>query len=144
MAKRLKETKKTTPQAVEKLEQRTKVIQLRMQGYSYAEIAGIVGVSKARSYQIIQEYIQEYREQHAESIDQMVELDCQRMDTLMRSLWTRFDDGDTAAAALILKLLERRARLFGFDAPEKQNIETSTKAYVTFSPDEWPAMEKKS
>lgn len=138
MAERLKPKKRTTPQAVEKVEQRSKVIHLRLQGYSFSEIAASSGISKTRAYQIVQEYIQEYRKDHAESIEQMVELDSQRMDNLMRALWTRFNDGETPAAGLILKLLERRAKMLGFDAPEKKTIDASYKAYVGFNPDEWP------
>lgn len=124
--------KRTTKVAVEKVDQRTRIVQLRVQGYSFSEIGEMIGISKVRAYQIIQEYIQQYRKEHAESIEDMVELDCQRIDSLMRALWGRFNDGETNAAALILKCIERRAKMLGIDAVEDPREDVIVKAYKVF------------
>ena len=87
----------------------------------------------------MQEYIQEYRKDHAESIEQMVS-SIPRMDNLMRALWTRFNDGDTGGG-IDFEAAGTQNQDAGFDAPEKKTIDASYKAYVGFNPDEWPSKE---
>jgi DNA-directed RNA polymerase specialized sigma subunit len=142
MPRRKSGTRRTNSESVANLAKRDLIVDLRLKGHSYPAIAKEVELSTGRVYQIVQEYVQEYREKHAEKIEHMIELEGQRIDRLMAVLWTRFEQGETPAASLILKALERRAKMLGMDKEEKSQVEMVIKGYRNFSPDEaWPNQE---
>lgn len=59
-----------------------------------------------------------------ESADALIELEMQRLDLLQSAVWSKAVAGDTFAVASVLRIMERRARLAGIDAPVKASIET--------------------
>jgi hypothetical protein len=142
MPKRKPGTYRTNKDSVAKLEQRDRIIELRIKGYSYPAIAKELKLSTVRPYQIVQEYVKEYREKHAEQIEHMVEIELQRLDLLTTKLWSAFEAGEIAAAGLLLRTSERRAKMLGFDSQEKGELQIQIKGYRGFSPDEWPEQVK--
>lgn len=144
MAKRKLTTYRTNKEALVKLEQRNIIIDLRIKGHSYPVIAKESKISTSRAYQIVQEYIKEHREKHADKIDHMIEIDTQRIDKLMSQLWKKWEEeGEIAAAGMILKAMERRAKMLGLDSQEKSSVEIQMKWYEKFDPNaDWPEQVK--
>jgi hypothetical protein len=60
------------------------------------------------------------RETVAEKAEQIRELELKRLDRFQRSLQPAANKGDAKAVLAILKVMERRAKLLGLDAPTKQ------------------------
>jgi hypothetical protein len=48
-----------------------------------------------------------------------------RLDRLQRAYWPAALGGDVGAARLVLRVIDRRARLFGLDAPIKVSTEVT-------------------
>jgi hypothetical protein len=90
------------------------VCALRSQGVAYAEIAERLGLSgKGQAYRVCQRAL---RRIPADGVAEMRALEGHRLDVLTTTLWPRVIGGDLGAISTCLKVMERRARLFGLDA----------------------------
>lgn len=99
-------------------------------GASYAQIADagdparpgetLYG-NKGTAYNAVQSAI----ERHSGFYDaeQMRIVEAQRIDALQRALWPKALNGDPWAVLRCKELMERRAALFGLDAPKRQTVE---------------------
>ena len=54
-----------------------------------------------------------------EPADEVRDLEVARLDAMLLPLWRRVQQGDERAVDRALKIMERRARLLGLDAPSK-------------------------
>lgn len=97
-----------------------RVFEMRIQGFTFEQIASEVG------YQGASGAWQAYRrvkETHIfESVEEARQLELMRLDELMYALWDRALGGDLSAVTGILKIMDRRAKLIGLDKPEKIDV----------------------
>ena len=94
-----------------------RVFELRIQGFTFEQIASEVGYQGASG--AWQAY-QRVKESHIfESIDEARQLELMRLDELQFAIWDRAIDGDLPAAHCVLKIMDRRAKLLGLDKPAK-------------------------
>lgn len=103
------------------LAKEAKVLDLRRAGFTFQRIAEEVGYRQAsgaqRAYnRIMARNIPQAPEEHRQQ-----ELD--RLDRMQVALWPRAMKGDDKAINTIIRLMERRARLVGIDAPTKIQAE---------------------
>lgn len=95
-------------------------LRLRTSGSSYQQIADKLGYKDPSSaYKVIQ---RELKANIKESGDELVTLSLLELDQLQRSFQDTAERGDTRAAKIILEIMDRRAKLLGLNAPEKQEI----------------------
>lgn len=99
---------------------RQRVLDLTIQGNSIRAVAAIVGKSPTRVHQVLSSALDEFAAQSQKSTQQIVDVEIARLDQLMFSHWAFRADPDHAA--IILKLMERRARLQGLDQPTQSEI----------------------
>lgn len=113
-------------------ERRNRALEWRRRGLTIRQIAARLECSVGRAHQLIEEAIAAIPRENAEAV-RMMELE--RIDRMLRGLWrpSLVDvkgnlirggalDGEPKAVAASVKLMERRARLLGLDAPVKQEI----------------------
>jgi hypothetical protein len=103
------------------LAKEAKVLDLRRAGFTFQRIAEEVGYNQAsgaqRAYnRIMARNIPQAPEEHRQQ-----ELD--RLDRMQVALWPRAMKGDDKAINTIIRLMERRARLVGIDAPTRIQAE---------------------
>lgn len=105
-------------------------IELRKAGWNHTQIAQELRVKQQTVAKWIREELQALREECQESIMEMIEIESLRYDALLKAFW---DDAikhrNFKAADIILRIWERKAKLLGLDAPEKQavmNIEATS------------------
>jgi hypothetical protein len=108
---------------LELVEKETTIIELRQEGYVWREIAvmvdmSIAGVAKAYKRALT-------RHPHA-TIDEHRELELNRLDTLQRTFWKSAVAGNQRAAEFVLRIIEKRAKLLGLEAPLKIQAEVVT------------------
>lgn len=99
------------------------VVQLRIAGNTFDQIATQLGLSGRSSANRI--YRRVLDATVAEPAAELRQLEGARLDALQAQWWPRAVDGNYRAAQIILKLMERRARLFGLDAPQRVNVNTT-------------------
>jgi len=119
-------SRKNAPEP-EVLERENKIIELRRAGATWAVIAERVGYASAsgayNAYQriaerVIRPNLEEYRD---------MELD--RLDRLQMGVWAKALNGDSRAVDSVLRIIDRRTRILGLDAPKEVNLKAEVTTY---------------
>jgi IS30 family transposase len=117
-----------SPPKLSSAEKKAKAVELRRKGYQFKEIGRELGVTEGRAHQIISEECKRWRDNSQEAVEDLRQFEAMELEELRKHLWQMIDNAEDPAAltpALIdkfLKLQERRAKLFGLDAPEKKEL----------------------
>lgn len=96
-------------------------VQLRRQGLSYQDIGARLGVDKKTAWTYVQRAMAERARETATDRDALIGEQVEIIDTIIEGLLPKAAAGDARAAEVLLKALERHARLFGLDAPVRVN-----------------------
>jgi hypothetical protein len=115
---------KTSPKMIAAREKRQQAIRLRRAGVQYDEIAARVGFKDRRSAQ--RAVVKELESFPPEDVAIVRAMEVERLDALLFSQWRRAMDGDGWAVDRVLRVMERRSRLLGLDAPMRQQLEVIT------------------
>lgn len=102
------------------VERQRRALELRTAGMTLERIAqslGYQGPSGAR-----QAIASALKRTIAEPADALRVLEAIRLDRLQAAVWTKALGGDLPAVDRVLKIMERRARLLGLDAPQTVNV----------------------
>ena len=116
MAKRQKQTAKILKLA----ERRKAEFELRKTGASYQAIADHFGIDISTAYQDVMGILRGIREETLETAADVREMEINRLDRLMMGHWKRAAGtgeipADEKATAIIMQIMNRRARLMGID-----------------------------
>jgi hypothetical protein len=112
--------KKSVPP--EQFDKENAVLELRRSGETWQRIAQVVGYANASGAQ--KAYSRIVNRVQRESVEEIRDLELDRLDRIMRAYWKpAIVDGDKKAADLVLKVIDRRAKLLGLDAPQKLQAE---------------------
>lgn len=107
------------------LEKERKAIELRRAGYTYDEIAQAIGYADhTGARDAVTRAIR--RATNEAGVGELRQQELDRLDRLQRSVWTNAIQGDLQAVATVLRIIDRRAKLLGLDAPVKQEITVET------------------
>ena len=110
--------------SVATVEREAQALSLRRRGMPYNDIATYMGLSgPGAAYRIVQRGLCRLIQEPADDVRAM-ELD--RLDTFLFRLSGRIELGDTKAIDTALKVMDRRAKLMGLDAPTKVQAEVTT------------------
>jgi len=105
----------------ELLAKELKVLDLRRAGFTFMRIAEETGYKQASGAQRAYKRIMDRTKPQAVEEHRWQELD--RLDRMQVALWPRAMKGDDKAINTIVRLMERRARLVGIDAPTRIQAE---------------------
>ena len=124
---------RTQPRLVVAAERRERALQLRAQGYRYRQIADELGYCDTSSaWNAVKQALDELNQRTADQADRYRMLEDQRLDMLAAPLWRRLtrtvtdpQTGDETtepnyrAIDRLLRIAERRARLWGLDETDR-------------------------
>jgi hypothetical protein len=110
---------KTDAGAAARLKRLAEALELRRAGLGFEEIGQRLGIQKSQAHRDVSRALDEARAQIRASADEMKTEDLSRLDALMTGLWPRARKGEAVAVDRVLKIMERRAKLLGLDAPTK-------------------------
>jgi hypothetical protein len=99
------------------------VLELRLQGYTFDVIAEHVGYASPGSAH--NAYKRGLMRTLQEPSQELRDLEIARLDRLMNGVWEKALLGDVPAVNAVLKILERRAKMLGLDAPAKIQAEVT-------------------
>jgi hypothetical protein len=106
-----------SPTTVKRTERRRQAFALRMGGATYVEIAGAMGISRQAAHQLVKWTLEDTRTKLFEDIESVRALEVRRTEALVLGLWPNRQQPRYADS--ILRIMERRARLLGLDAPTR-------------------------
>jgi len=113
--------RKNDPAVIEK---ERKVLEMRLAGITFELIAKQVGFASAGA--CYNAYKRALVRTLQEPADAVREAEIARLDRLMQGVWTQALRGETRSVDAVLRIMDRRARLLGLDAPIKQQLEVNT------------------
>jgi len=102
------------------IEREIACLRLRKAGLSYRAIAAELNISPSGAYKAVTRALRKLNEKSAEATAEVRALEVQRLDDLLENLWPYRHK--PAYVDRILRVMERRARLLGLDAPERREI----------------------
>jgi hypothetical protein len=103
----------TTEQLAEVRKTEEDVMALRVKGLSFAKIDKTLDISN--SARVFRRAIQRAGENQTYVRAEAIRLEAERMDALQEGIWDRAVNGDSRAVEVALRILERRANMFGLD-----------------------------
>ena len=125
---RRKGRSKTDPQAVENtLVLMPKVATMRASGASFRAIGAALGIDHTWARTLLLKALEEVTDETAEMLRKQ---EGERLDLLQRGVWADALAGDTKATTAVLRIMERRAKLFGLDAPIKVAVDADVDAQI--------------
>ena len=124
---------------LETAKRRAAVLELRLSGVTYRQIARKVreqfgperlprGWDERQAAQDVKRELERQRKENSEKANEIFEMELARLDRLLVSIWEKATDGNVAAIDRCLRIMERRARFLGLDAPDKHNIQADLPA----------------
>jgi len=112
---------KAKPGRVGRREKVQQALNLRAAGGSYSAIAETMGLkgkqARVRAYELVMEGLADLEARVKESAARTRAIELLRCDTLMLKLWPSASNPRVTDS--ILRVMERRAKLLGLDAPQK-------------------------
>ena len=95
-------------------------LELRKRGLSYRQIAAQTGYKSAQAaHKAVMTALQRTTQEPA---DEVRKLELERLDALLFGVWEAAINGDDKAVNNALRIMERRAKLLGLDAPVKNEV----------------------
>ncbi|OED40295.1 hypothetical protein ACH42_17210 [Endozoicomonas sp. (ex Bugula neritina AB1)] len=105
--------------ALKTSELRRKSLELRTLGLSYQQIADQLGCSKSAAHKAVLHSLKEIADETKSLAKLNMALDLQRLDWIIREAMKLALKGDLQAMDRIMKAIDRRAKIYGFEAPQK-------------------------
>lgn len=133
---------KTSPETAEAKMRAAKALELRMEGKTFATIAKEAGYNSPQAaHDAVKRALDATLREPA---DRLRALELERLDVLWQIQYLNAQAGDVQAMGACMKIMERRAKLLGLDAPVKvdNKTEVTSKQGVlvvggVMSPEEW-------
>ena len=126
---------KASPRKIAAAERLAKAVEMRKAGATYSLIATRLGyASESGAFYAVNQALQSLNEKITEDLTEMKQLELERLNRLTVTLWPKATQGDLACIDRVLRIMERRAKLMGLDAPTKGEHKVS----ATFEPCDEP------
>lgn len=117
---------KTRPDILNAALRRTEALKLRLKGKTFADIGEEMGVTPQTAHQYVKKAYELLLQQQNELAEEVRQLTKERLDALLAAHWEGAISGkDKPAAELVLKLIDRMAKLYGLDAAQKVQTDLS-------------------
>lgn len=110
---------RTSARKLTAAERRAQAVALRVSGATYQQIAAKLGVTDSAAHKLVAEALATARRVTAATADELRDLETLKLDAMELSIATQVNAGHLGAIDRKLKIMERRARLWGLDAPTK-------------------------
>lgn len=128
---------KTSVKMIESQQKRTRAWELRVRGWNIREIARELRVTRETAHRYLIRETEEMATRRRELADHYVDCSLDQIDTVLRRALDLLDaESDMAAAQVVLRAIERKARLLGLDAPTRIEATGAAGAPLVPTPDE--------
>ncbi len=113
---------KTSPRKMRARDRELQALDMRKSGATYDQIGAALGITTQGAYKAIIRSLRRLNEKNAEDSSELRRLEVERLDKMLAAIWNMVIIGDQGAIDRALKISERRARLFGLDAPTRTDL----------------------
>jgi len=121
---------------------RETALRLRLEGLDYREIAARMqpeypSYTFSSAWRDVTYLMAEQLKKNAELAEHVCQLEMNRLDALLNAVWARAMQGSVEHINAVLRVMERRARLLGLDAPVKSDVTTDIRRVVIEYVNDW-------
>lgn len=109
-------------------ERKLQALQMFKAGWTYRDIAAQFGVSYSTIASDVQSAADEITRLSLVEAGRLRRIQAERIQTMVKSVWPKVANGNLNAIRTMLAIMEREARLFGLDAPQKVDIALKIRA----------------
>jgi hypothetical protein len=110
---------KNPPEKLRALDFERKAMDLRMAGWSYYAIGAKLGKTTTGAWAAVDRAVMKAEKLIAEDAKKLRAIEVARLDEVHASKWPDAMRGDNKSIEIVLKIMERRSKLQGLDAPTK-------------------------
>ena len=103
-------------------ERRERAFQLRKRGLGFRAIGKRLGVSHVQAYRDVKAVLQDLAKRTQKAARELRQLESERLDFLWLKLLPKLNAGEPKAVQAAVRLVDRRARLFGLDAAKTVEV----------------------
>lgn len=107
------------PPLDETLRKEQQIVALRASGATWTEVGRALGMDRSNAHKM---GLRALRREHSEAVDDLRRVEGETLNRLQRAVQTEATTGNLAAVDRLLRIMERRARLFGLDAPQRHVV----------------------
>src|SRR5688500_11434087 len=108
--------------AIRIAERQERAARLRVDGYSYREIATELEISVGQAFADVKAALAGRREAAAEAGDEVRQVELERLDVAVKGIMPAVKKGSPLAIDRLIKVSERRAKLTGIDKPTESKV----------------------
>lgn len=112
----------TSNRKVRGRERELQALELRKAGFTFDRIGQQLGITTQGAHQAIKRALARIAAKTDEAADDVRRLELERLDGMLPVMWTQAKQGNQGAVDRVLRIMERRARLLGLDAPAEVKI----------------------
>ena len=109
-----------TPEPAQ-IEKEMQVLELRAQSYTWRAIAQQVGYASGSG--ALKAYMRAIKRQQKEPVEAALYMELERLDEMQAVYWEPAIQGNMRAGEFVLRIMDRRAKFLGLDAPTKIQAE---------------------
>lgn len=91
-------------------------------GKGYTEIATALGIGKSQAHRLVKAGLEDSVAQVSSEASELRAEEVSRLDGMLGGIWVDARKGNLSAIDRVLKIMERRAKLLGLDAPTKHAV----------------------
>ena len=98
---------------------------LRLSGQNYTQIGKALGVNRTTAYRAVKRVMDALVKETLEDAEKVRQMELDRLDQMLEVLLpraTRKRNPDMAAVDRVVRLMDRRSRYIGLDAPERSEV----------------------
>ena len=106
------------------IEREAEVLRLRRGGLTFDLIAKELGFSHASGAH--KAYVNACKRIIVSDVEEIRSVEAERLDIAQSAIWAKVLRGEIPAVQTLMRIMERRARLFGLDAPTKAQVDITT------------------
>jgi hypothetical protein len=108
-------------------------VSARLNGYTYQAIADLLDVTKAAAYKMVARSMGRTKASADEGADLLRSIELARLDKMYTNMFALATKGSMGAVDRCLRIMERRAKLLGLDAAEKQEQRSVRKVIIEYA-----------
>mgnify|MGYP000930301741 CR=1 FL=1 len=113
---------KTAPRTLEARDHESRAVAMRKRGLTYDAIGRALGVTRQSAHAMVKRAMERAATELKDEAREAIALDLERLDAMLAVSYRAARGGDLAAMDRVLKILERRAKLLGLDAPTRSEV----------------------
>lgn len=115
---------------------RKTILELRVEGLTFAAIGARLGISPQAAHEALQRELAEVARERKGLAEHQLETELAAIDFVLRGMAPKVEKGDAKAATAYLRAMERRAKLLGLDKPTQVDVTSGGEPLRLYLPDE--------